>query len=336
MDMRSVDLKALIERDTVLKKVASTGGGEWHGMCPVCGGHDRFVVQPNDKGWMCRQCQPKWRDAAGYVMWKDGVGFKKAAELLGLKLDDWKPNKPASHNHEPLAPALDKTYIALNDPDWQKAADTFSYDCQEKLWSTDGTRAMDYLLKRGLTKPIIEAAGLGFNPADINTQWGLTDVWLPKGITIPWRIQGKYWRVNIRRPAGEPKYIGPTGGANGLYNADAIEAGSMVVMTEGEFDSLIIRAYCTHPALVAVATGTVAWARVFRWVTLLKLADKVILAFDVDGNGAGDKAAAWWSEQLGHKAVRLAPTAHDVTDMHLAGHSISEWLAPQLPELIEF
>lgn len=339
MDFRSVDLLALIGRDTVLKRVAGTGGGEYHGACPVCGGDDRFVVQPAGKGWMCRQCQTAWRDAAGYVMWKDGLGFKQAVERLGLKLDDWKPAKPVSHNHEPLPPVLD-SYIALNDPDWQKAAETFSYDCQEALWTSDGARAMDYLLQRGLTKSVIEAAELGYNPAEVHTTWGLTEVWLPRGITIPWKAQGKYWRVNIRRPVGTPKYIGAKGGANGLYNADAVEPGSYVVMVEGEFDSLMVRAHCDHPAVVAVATGAVSWARVFRWVTLLKLAERVFLSFDVDSDkdavNAITHAVDWWKANLGDKAVRLAPTEHDITDMWKSGQSISEWLKPHLPALIEF
>ena len=41
-----VDRLELIGRDTRLRKVASTAGGEYAGPCPFCGGWDRFRVQP--------------------------------------------------------------------------------------------------------------------------------------------------------------------------------------------------------------------------------------------------------------------------------------------------
>ena len=41
---RANPLQPLIERDTPLKKAANTGGGEWVGACPFCGGKDRFRV----------------------------------------------------------------------------------------------------------------------------------------------------------------------------------------------------------------------------------------------------------------------------------------------------
>jgi DNA primase len=54
-----VDLLALLNRDTRLRRVASTNGGEWAGPCPWCGGTDRFRVWPyaaRPRYW-CRQCR---------------------------------------------------------------------------------------------------------------------------------------------------------------------------------------------------------------------------------------------------------------------------------------
>jgi hypothetical protein len=45
------DLLILATRDSQLKRVANTGGGEWAGACPFCGGVDRFRVQPNKQPW---------------------------------------------------------------------------------------------------------------------------------------------------------------------------------------------------------------------------------------------------------------------------------------------
>ena len=39
-----IDLLAIIQQDTQLKKVANTNGSEYAGPCPFCGGQDRFRV----------------------------------------------------------------------------------------------------------------------------------------------------------------------------------------------------------------------------------------------------------------------------------------------------
>jgi DNA primase len=51
-----IDLLALLGRDTRLRKVATTAGGEWAGPCPFCGGRDRFRAQPFLGVWWCCQC----------------------------------------------------------------------------------------------------------------------------------------------------------------------------------------------------------------------------------------------------------------------------------------
>lgn len=327
IDTKQVNLLDLIGRDVKLKRAASTNGGEYHSSCPFCGGVDRFAVQPNGKGWSCRQCTPSWQDAIEYVKRRDGVGFKAAVEILGLPLDSQPFNKRQHRTIDPNDPqSLGQDYIALNDPDWQEHARRFCEASFDALWSGAGRKALDYLLQRGISERVLEAAGVGYNAEETRPMWGLTEVWLPRGIVIPWTYEGKFWKVNIRRPSGEPKYIQPKGGANGLYNASAIQADTTVVMVEGEFDCLVLQSFV--PGIVPVATGTTSGARILRWVSLVGMASKIVLAFDVDENGAGDKAAAWWLEQLGESAVRVPPTAHDVTDMFRAGHDLWTWLEP--------
>lgn len=323
-----INLLSLVGRDTVVKHVANTRGGEYAGACPKCRGQDRFRVQPETGMWCCRQCHPKWDGAIGYVMWIENIGFKAALALLNIPLDSLPARtgiRVALANPDAPKP-LGSEYMALNDPDWQEAARAFCYNTFEALYSADGRSAREYLKNRGISPSVMESAGLGYNPQDIHMQWGLTEVWFPRGIIIPWMANGKMWRVNCRPPfpVNGKKYIQAAGGANGLYNADAVRSYQTVVMVEGEFDSLVIRSQTRN--VIPVATGTVSWARVIRWVSLLSIADEIALAFDTDTAGAG--AVDWWQKQLGDKARRLAPTDHDVTDMWIAGQSIIEWLAP--------
>lgn len=75
-----------LERDTELKKVAQTNGGEYAGPCPFCGGEDRFRVWPKRNSMWCRQCDYSG-DLIDYIQERDGVGFVEACEKLGLDPD---------------------------------------------------------------------------------------------------------------------------------------------------------------------------------------------------------------------------------------------------------
>src|SRR3954467_10838503 len=86
-----VDLLDLIGRDTRLKKIAGTRGGEYAGPCPSCGGDDRFRVQPAQGLWWCRSCRDHWSDAIDYVRWRSGCSFVEACHELGVSL----PDRPA-------------------------------------------------------------------------------------------------------------------------------------------------------------------------------------------------------------------------------------------------
>jgi hypothetical protein len=203
------------------------------------------------------------------------------------------------------------------------------------LWSEQGVRAREYLHRRGLHDEVLQAFNVGYNPQDVceeHAYWGLDKpeggakhVWIPRGVTFPWCVDGCLCRLNVRRPltqaqlaAGQSKYIGPAGFANALYNAAALsQPRRPIVLVEGEIDALTIVQACPD-TIAAVATGSTAGGRCEEWIAQLALAPIVLLAFDVDdagrGLGAGDKAAAWWLHTLAN-AVRWRPLAHDVNSL---------------------
>src|SRR5919108_6123521 len=63
-----MSLLELIGSDTTLQKKAGTHGGEYAGLCPWCGGRDRFLVWPHAEPprYWCRQCNRKG-DAIQYL-----------------------------------------------------------------------------------------------------------------------------------------------------------------------------------------------------------------------------------------------------------------------------
>ena len=224
---------------------------------------------------------------------------------------------------------------------WQEHGRDWVTCCQRHLWQQEGSRALAYLHDRGLHDDMIRAHGLGYQPKDVYEDrglWGLSagpeakPAWLPRGIVIPWKIEGGLWRINVRRPvtarqvdAGEPKYIGPPGFTNALYNADEIADGKPVLLVEGEIDAMTAIQEAGD-LVAAAATGSTAGGRREPWIGRLAAASCVLLAFDCDANGAGDMAATWWQRTLPN-AVRWRPLLHDVNAMHVRGVSVRRWAA---------
>lgn len=328
VEQSNIDLLSMTLHDTLLKRKGGTNGGEWAGACPFCGGTDRFLVwphHPQGPRWWCRG-ENKGGDAIEYVMRRDNVSFKDA--LVSLNLTHQIPSRP----YRPPRPTLSKPrqhvgktkdWIALNDRAWQAAARQFADQASERIY--DHPSALQYLFDRGFTETTIAFYWLGYNPTDIYPRWGETTVFLPAGWVIPWMFAGDIWRLNVRRlPAKEEKYRGPTGNANGLYNAALIKPTKPVVIVEGEFDCMAI-AQAAHDLVTPVATGSTSGARLQKWIARIAQASGYIVAFDDDE--PGQKAAQFWLDVL-PGSVRLVPRPHDPNDMlkTLGPEAIRDWL----------
>ena len=347
MDTSSIDLLSLIAADVRLKRVAATYGGEWAGACPFCGGAekrnaDRFRVWPAEGRYWCRRCQ-RSGDAIEYVRARDRLGFEAALERLGLEETTrtatgkatmrrregaiHRPGPGLSQSlplprHEPLEPPSDA---------WQGRAIDFASECIDRLWTGEGARARAWLVeKRGLNEQTIMEGSLGYNPQDRHESpglWGFgaahRPVWLPRGITIPWAAGGHAWRVNIRRPEGDPKYVAAAGSATALFCSDRLTSGRPAVLVEGEFDALTIWQHAGG-IIAAVATGSTTAARRPRWLAPLAACGVVLVAFDSDE--AGDAAAAYWLHVL-PKARRWRPYfGKDANGLATSGGDVAAWI----------
>lgn len=98
------------------KRVSSTNGGEYHSSCPVCGGKDRFVMQPHFKAkncegtYFCRQCDAGG-DSIQFCREFLGKDFLSAMEYLGL-------------------PPPEKSFI----PDWRNKSEPETLKPPNKAW----------------------------------------------------------------------------------------------------------------------------------------------------------------------------------------------------------
>jgi hypothetical protein len=158
-----VDLLALAEQHTQVRRVASTNGGEWAGPCPFCGGRDRFRLQPQHPAggrWMCRGCTSgKWQDAIafGQRLWP-GLSFRQVCEQLA---EGRLPERPGGAGP---VPAPDNPAYVPPGEDWQAVARRAIQICQEQLWQPHGAPALDYLRRRGLKDETIRSWSLGYSP----------------------------------------------------------------------------------------------------------------------------------------------------------------------------
>jgi DNA primase len=185
-----MNLLDLLSRDTSLRKVASTHGGEYATACPWCGGKDRFRVWPDaDRpGYWCRQCDRKG-DAIQYLREHDGLSYREACEQLGHPLTEPPRSRPTPRFQLPrLASAPGQT--------WQAKARAFAAACEHTLWTSAGAKALSYLQQRGLHEETIQAVHIGYHAAEQRESreaWGLAPgdqplIWLPRGIVFPWWV----------------------------------------------------------------------------------------------------------------------------------------------------
>jgi len=327
------DLLSLIGQDTHLKRVASTKGGEWAGPCPFCGGKDRFRVWPNHPGgkgrWWCRGCG-RHGDAIDYVRQRDGLSYAEALAALGLqKAPNLAQNRRSTAKGLIIRGGQEKHaeqafYCGSEPPTWESIPVQEAVGrCQATLWQDVGKKARDYLHRRGLKDETLRAWGIGYNPKDQR----VAGLFFPRGVVIPWTVNGGLWLVKVRRPVPPlpgPKYQQLKGGGKGaLYGLDHLADRQAALICEGEFDALL--AWQEAGDLVdVVALGSATSRPGHEAVTALLGARRWFIATDRDG--AGDKGASWWSE-FSARVKRVQPLqGHDLTEFWQAGGDLRAWM----------
>jgi len=287
----SIDILQLIGADTTLKRVSSSGGGEYAGPCPMCGGEDRFRVQPNrpDGGkWYCRGCgENKWHDVIDYKMQHDHLDFVAALSALS-------GDQPGQLSRQEKKEAPE---IKIDQDQWIRAARLFVDDCQKRLWDDpESAPGLDHLLGRGLTIDTLVAWRIGWNKVD---RWGDPQAWglpanekpifLPRGITIPCENELGFFYVKVRRgKTGNPKdrYHYLRHSIHWLYGAQTLKDFTISFLFESELDVLLAWQTGFKLGYASIPAGQnlrIEYGPHFTGV------DDVIVAFDNDAEG--NKAA---------------------------------------------
>lgn len=349
----TADLLAICEQNTTLKKVAATGGGEWAGPCPFCGGRDRFRVEPYARPgrWLCRQCTGgKWDSVIGYIARRDGLDTKRhedLAEICRRAVGE----VPTTRASAPPAPPPTPAYAAPA-AEWQSAAQQVLAECAETLWQPKYARVLDYLHSRGLQDETIRHFQLGYCATGRAESYGrsIAGLYVPRGLVIPCVVGGQVWYLKIRLVPGVPyrcpgcqavgtapgrcacgkdnRYLGVKGNRPGaIYNAEALIEGqpAMAVFCEGELDCMTawqeFRAELPAATIGGSATNRLDLA---TWGPYLMALRSILVTYDADP--AGQNGAAWLM-QLSDR-VRLSPLPEGVKDInayHQQGGDLRAW-----------
>jgi DNA primase len=305
--LEQVDMAALVQRD--LGSAARREGRWLKWYCPFHADGKTPSLGVVGNRWKCFGCG-RSGDAIDWLREREGLSFREACQrLAALELS------PASG----VATRPRQSSSSTPSAAWQERAQEAVDACQAGLWSEVGARARAWLNRRGLTDETMRAWHLGFTPCDQK----IAGLWVPRGIVIPCLVAGRAWYLKVRRAAGQPKYTQVRGGQIALFGADTLPGQDVAVVTEGEFDAMLLHQEVGD--LVGVVTlGSAATRLPDAWVPYLLGVRRLLVAYDADAAGA-EGAAAW--QALSTRTQRLLPLAgKDVTDFYLAGGDLRAWV----------
>lgn len=330
----------LAQKHVQLKKASSTNGGEWHGPCPGCGGRDRFCVWPEQchgKGaYWCRACG-KTGDNIQFLRDFEGKSFRDACAELNIDLpgriergqQERRP-KPEFHpESHPLPADL-----------WQEKAGKLVSWSRECLAKND--EMLTWLAGRGIDRTTAENYSLGWNPGEEGKDiyrarkgWGIPEafredgkpkaLWIPRGLIIPYIIDGVVFRIRIRRPEGEPRYYVLPGSSMATMIISRERRAFVIV--ESELDAIAVAA--SNATTGAMAMGSAAAKPDAEAFALLDQSLEILNALDYDIAGA--RAMEWWMEQFDHCIRWPVPQGKDPGDAVRLGIDLDEWITAGLP-----
>lgn len=223
---------------------------------------------------------------------------------------------------------------------WQDRARALISQAQATLWDHHG--GLDYLHGRALSDDAIRGAGLGLilrEAFDDPGAWGFPadgkKIAVPRGILIPCEIGGAIRYVKIRRPQGDVDKDGgnrkyqcirgsDTGGV--LYGLDALQGKIGAILTEGEFDAILLQQALGDVQGLGVAGLTSASDTAPAPDALACLVGLYRLYVASDADKAGERASQAWGA-LSARSRALIPTApaKDITEMAQQGLDVAGW-----------
>ena len=352
----SVLLDLAIEKGLSPVRVSNTEGGEYHSACPLCGGKDRFVIQPYKQGtrcigrYFCRQCKPKGGDTLSFCIDIMGKTYQEAEQIVGV-------NTLKSHNKSFTSSnffhkQIKKELAPLNKPPdlWIEKASELIDLCHKNLLQHEAS--LKYLCNRGVTLEAVNKYKIGLCLQDqypVRSSWGLEEeplkeLWVPVGIIIPTIepsgviVAIKVRCRNYKKDDKYPKYVAIPGSAKGLrfYGNKKLD---VMIIVESEFDAIAIDASAGDIAFaIAVGGCTKNPDNVSDYYAKNK---KHVLVFpDNDLDNTGQKMSDKWQKDFDSIRIEngltplkpcLAPNGKDIGEYIQQGGDLRSFILQVLP-----
>lgn len=316
-----------------LKRVSATNGGEYHSNCVVCGGKDRFFIQPFKQMekclgfYCCRRCGI-CGDSIQFAREFLNYSYQEALELLGTMVDVFKPIYYRS-NFTLLSSPPDK---------WiENATEFVKYAHENILQNVD---ALTYLFSRGLPLEAVQKYKLGWSNSNeyiARSEWGMLDeikengtmrkLWIPKGLVIPYIEKDKVKRLKVRRSDYHaddklPKYVVISGGMNGLTIVGS--PSKTVVVVESELDAYAIH-YAMNGLICVIAVGSNIKNPDVITDRIVKESEQILVCHDNDE--AGHQMLKKWKKLYDYVKAYPVPFGKDIGEAVEQGLNIKEWLS---------
>lgn len=294
-------------------------GGRLWWPCPF---HDdanpSFCVKPGELYWRCFGCGASG-DAAELVMHLNGCTFPEAKSFLAGR-----STSPAIQRRPVARPTAPPEPTGLDEADAAELVEAST----RRLWTTEGTGALEYLRGRGLRDDTIRAARLGCTAGvTIPTREGKTTS--ARGVVIPWLCESGLALVKVRQPDGtRPKYKEAfRDPARVLHypGVDAVHPGRALVISEGEFDALLLGQELLDLASV-VTLGSSSARPSSAFLAAILAASPWFVA--TDGDDAGEHAAGAWPSTA--RRIRPPSAFKDWTEAAQGGVNLRRWWAQVL------
>lgn len=330
-------------------------GAEYWSPCPGCGGDDRFHVWPDQNdgagSWWCRGCG-KGGDNIEFCRQFLGMTFKAACEHVGRDVPEYE-RRPFYSRQRPEQSAKEWQPTPAATPDgvnlelWRTKAAQLVETAHKRLMESE--KLLSYLSGRGIDREAAERFLLGwldgegkhnciFRPREA---WGLPTVkkrdgrkkmlFIPRGLVLPYLVDGEVIRIRIRRPRADlsdkqPKYFNVSGStmARTLVNP----AARAFVVVEAELDAMAIDAVAGD-IVGALAVGSSHAKPDTTAADALGPALRILVALDFDKAGAG--AWPWWQEHFPQSRRWPVPAGKDPGEAYGAGVDVRAWIMAGLP-----
>jgi DNA primase len=350
-----------IKRETDLVVLVGAGGVElrrhgkdWLGLCPLHDDHEPSLVVTPEKGlWHCLGACGTGGSAIDWVMKREGVGFREAAQRLLAGLGASVPVRRVEPEPVPVveADAADAVLLA-------QVVDYY-HRCLKET-----PRALEYLESRGLTHPeMVDRFRIGF--ADRTLGLGLPGT--PQSRTRE-EVRERLQRLGILRRSGHEHFRGSVvipvfggggevleiygrtlidspkrgmpshrylpGPHRGVWNGEALRAGAEVILCESLLDALTF--WCAGFRNVTASYGVNGFTRDHVEAIRASGIRRVRIAYDADA--AGDRGAETVVAELAPYGIECLqvqfPWGQDANGYALAHMPASESLGALLERAV--